>query len=92
MQATWRELGERIYTLLDDKNVRWTSVDPIAFAEAGKKTFSPLLIWIGFEPGSLAYKLANTAAEAVTFLLAQAGFSGFEIGFRESIVTRSAAG
>jgi hypothetical protein len=92
MQTTWRELGERVYTLLDDKGVRWTSMDPLAFAEAGEKTFSPLLIWIGVEPESLAYELANTAAEAVTFLLAQAGFSGFETGFRESVVTRSVAG
>jgi hypothetical protein len=92
MQATWRELGERVHTLLDDKEVRWTSIDPLAFAEAGKTTFSPLLIWIGVEPKSLAYELANTAAEAVTFLLTEAGFSGFEIGFRESVVTRSVAG
>ncbi|KAI6100522.1 hypothetical protein F5141DRAFT_1009288, partial [Pisolithus sp. B1] len=92
MQATWCELGERVYTLLDDKRVRWTSIDPLAFAEVGKKTFSPLLIWIGVEPESLTYELANTVAEAITFLLTEAGFSGFEIGFRESIVTRSIAG
>ncbi|KAI6098074.1 hypothetical protein EDD16DRAFT_1718740 [Pisolithus croceorrhizus] len=65
---------------------------PLAFAEAGKKTFSPLLIWIGVELESLTYELANTAADAVTFLLTEAGFSGFEIGFRESVVTRSVAG
>ncbi|KAI6163349.1 hypothetical protein EDD17DRAFT_1776098 [Pisolithus thermaeus] len=92
MQATWCELGEHVYTLLDDQGVRWTSIDPLAFAEAGKKTFSPLLIWIGVEPESLTYELANTAAEAITFLLTEAGFSGFEIGFRESVVTRSVAG
>ncbi|KAI6094909.1 hypothetical protein F5141DRAFT_1191569 [Pisolithus sp. B1] len=92
MQAAWCELGECVYTLLDDKGVRWTSIDPLAFAEAGKKTFSPLLFWIGVEPESLTYELANTAADAVTFLLTEAGFSGFEIGFRESVVTRSVAG
>jgi hypothetical protein len=92
MQATWRELGQRVYTLLDNMNVPWTSMDPVAFAEAGEKTFSSLLIWIGVEPKSLAYELANTAAEAVTNLLTQAGFSGFEVSFRESVVTRSVAG
>ncbi|EIW51600.1 uncharacterized protein TRAVEDRAFT_54355 [Trametes versicolor FP-101664 SS1] len=92
MQATWPALGEGVYKLLDDKMVRWTSIDPLAFAEAGKGTFSPLLIWIGVEPTSLTFELANTAAEAVTFLLAEAGFSGIEIGFRESVVTRSTAG
>lgn len=89
IKATWRELGERVFTVLDDKGVR--CIDPLSFAEAGEKPFSPLPIWIGVEPEFLAYELANSAAEAVT-LLAQASFSGFEIGFRESVVTRSVAG
>ncbi|KAI6023579.1 hypothetical protein BKA83DRAFT_4261450 [Pisolithus microcarpus] len=92
LQPVWCEVGERIYTLLDSKGVRWTSIDPVIFADAGEERFSPLLIWIGVEPKSLPYELANTAAEAVSFLLAEAGFSGIEIGFRESVVTRSVAG
>jgi hypothetical protein len=92
MQPVWIELGERVYKLLDATGVRWTSIDPLAFAEAGKKIFSPLLLWIGVVPESLQYELANTAAEAVTKLISEAGFSGVEIGFRESIVTPSVAG
>ncbi|KAJ4501282.1 hypothetical protein C8R41DRAFT_892481 [Lentinula lateritia] len=92
IQPVWLELGQRVYKLLDEMGVRWTSIDPLAFAEAGKKSFSPLLLWIGVVPGSLQYKLANTAAEAVTKLISDAGFSGVEIGFRESIVTPSLAG
>ena len=67
--------------MLDDKDVLWTSMDCLAFAEAGKEKFSPLLIWIGVEPKSLAYELANTVADAITYFIDQAGFSGFEIGF-----------
>ncbi|TFK53866.1 hypothetical protein OE88DRAFT_1732622 [Heliocybe sulcata] len=70
-----------------DKGVRWTSIDPVAFAEAGKKTFSLLLLWVGVVPGSVSYELANTAAEAVTKLISEAGFSDFEIGFREKPFT-----
>lgn len=92
MQPVWLELGERVYKLLDKTGVRWTSIDPLAFAEAGKKSFSPLLLWVGVVPESLQYELANTAAEAVTKLISEAGFSGVEIGFRESIVTPSLAG
>jgi hypothetical protein len=92
MQPVWLELGERIYKLLDEMGVRWTSIDPLAFAEAGEKSFSPLLLWIGVVPESLRYELANTAAEAATRLISEAGFSGVEIGFRESIVTPSVAG
>ncbi|TDL27071.1 hypothetical protein BD410DRAFT_812777 [Rickenella mellea] len=92
MQTSWPELGRRACNLLDEKKVTWTSMDSLAFAEAGMPRFSPLLIWIGVEPKSLAYALANIAAEAVNYFLTQAGFSDFEIGFRESVVTRAAAG
>lgn len=51
------------------------SIDPLSFAEARKTTFSPLLVWIGVKPVSLAYELANTATEAVTFVLTQAGLA-----------------
>jgi len=89
MQATWPELGRSVCDLLDDKGVLWTSMDCLAFAEAGKEKFSPLLIWIGVKPKSLAYELANTVADAITYFINHAGFSGFEIGFRESVVTHS---
>ena len=90
MQPTWPDLGRRVCGLLNEKNVVWTSVDCLAFAEAGETRFSPLLIWIGVEPKSLAYELANTAAEAITYFINEAGFNDFEIGFRESVVTHSA--
>ncbi|KAG5640870.1 hypothetical protein DXG03_006767 [Asterophora parasitica] len=66
--------------------------DPLAFAEAGKETFSLLLLWIGVVPKSLQYELANAVAEAVTKLISEAGFTGVEIGFRESTVSPSLAG
>ena len=87
-----RELGERVYALLDDKGARWTSIDSLAFAEAGEPTFSPLLIWIGVEPKSLTYEPANTKAEAVTSSLVQVGFNGFEIGFHQSVISRPILG
>ncbi|KAJ3825589.1 hypothetical protein F5880DRAFT_1610980 [Lentinula raphanica] len=89
MQDNWPEIGERLYTLLDDNEIRWTSIDPLAFAEAGEEPFCPLLLWIGVEPASLGSEDAQTVAEAATFLLASFGFQGIEIGFRESVVTRS---
>ncbi|KAL4244521.1 hypothetical protein ABKN59_009801 [Abortiporus biennis] len=30
----WHAIGTRIYKLLDSKGVKWTSIDPVAFAEA----------------------------------------------------------
>ncbi|KAH7883332.1 hypothetical protein F5I97DRAFT_1980926 [Phlebopus sp. FC_14] len=60
--------------------------------EARGTRFSELLIWIGVKPGSLEYNVANYAADAVTYFLDTAGFTDFEIGFRESIMTRSVSG
>jgi hypothetical protein len=88
MQTFWSATGgNSVCDILDDKGVIWTSVDCVIFADAGQTKFSPLLIWIGIEPKSLSYELANMVADTITYFLSQAGFSDFEIGFRESIVT-----
>ncbi|KAJ3821991.1 hypothetical protein F5880DRAFT_1578098 [Lentinula raphanica] len=51
IQALWPAIGEPLYKLLDSKNIRWTSIDPVAFADArNPKPFCPLLFWIGVEP------------------------------------------
>ncbi|KAJ3835114.1 hypothetical protein EV361DRAFT_778755, partial [Lentinula raphanica] len=34
IQDNWSDIGKRLYTLLDDKMVRWTSIDPVVFADA----------------------------------------------------------
>lgn len=88
----WHALGTSIYQLLDSQAVKWTSIDPVAFAEQGQvKPFCPLLMWIGVYPESLSYHAAIAAAEAIKEILAQAGFPEIEVAFRESVVTRSVA-
>ncbi|KAF9048851.1 hypothetical protein BJ165DRAFT_1343224 [Panaeolus papilionaceus] len=88
----WEDIGESIYALLDSQNVRWTSMDPVGFAEEGvEKPFCSLLIWIGVYPKSLSYDAAVAAAEAIKKILTQAGFPEIEVAFRESVVTRSVA-
>jgi hypothetical protein len=88
----WRAIGTSIYQFLVSQSVKWTSIDPVAFAEEGEvKPFCPLLMWIGVYPESLLYKTAVTAAEVIKNILAQAGFPEIEVAFRESVVTRSVA-
>ncbi|KAJ3727086.1 hypothetical protein C8R42DRAFT_717906 [Lentinula raphanica] len=88
----WLDIGNDICTLLDDKKVRWTSVDPVSFADKGKEPFCQLLLWIGVEPASLSYEDAKNAADAIERLLSVNGFPSIQIAFRESIVTRSVSG
>ncbi|KAI9442962.1 hypothetical protein H4582DRAFT_1921557 [Lactarius indigo] len=88
----WHAIGTSIYQLLDSQAIKWTSIDPVAFAEQGQvKPFCPLLVWIGVYPESLLYHAAMAAAEALKKILAQAGFPEIEVAFRESVVTRSVA-
>jgi hypothetical protein len=88
----WRAIGTRIYQFLDTQSIKWTLIDPVAFAKEGEvKPFCPLLLWIGVYPESLLCTAAVAAAEAIKEILAQVGFPKIEVAFRESVVARSAA-
>ncbi|KAG0634813.1 hypothetical protein HOY80DRAFT_1012275 [Tuber brumale] len=81
----WLKIGTDIYQALDALDVKWTSIDPVAFANAGeKKPFCSLLMWIGVKHETLAFEAAVTAAGAVEGILRQAGFPKIEVAFRDS--------
>jgi hypothetical protein len=77
-----------VYTFLDDLDVKWTTIDPVRFAEV-KGEAGPLHLWIGVIPDSLSKKDAEIAAEGCKKLLIEAQFPDIEIAFRESVFTRS---
>ena len=91
--TAWLSIGKRIYEYLDSARVKWTSINPLAYANAGDaKPFCPLVITIGVKPNSLLYEAAITASTAVKEILAGGGFPDIEVAFVESVVTRSVAG
>ena len=91
IQPAWVSIGQRIYQELDSFNVMWTSINPLAYANAGeRKPFCPLIICIGVKPNTLPYEKAVAAAAIVKNILAEAGFPDIEVAFVESVVTRSA--
>ncbi|KAF8874482.1 hypothetical protein BD779DRAFT_1664243 [Infundibulicybe gibba] len=91
--GSWLKIGEEIYRSLDSHDVKWTSIDPVAFANAGEKTpFCPLLMWIGVKHESLRFEDAVAAADAIKGILSIAGFPEVEVAFRESEVTHSVGG
>jgi hypothetical protein len=75
-----------VYTLLDDLDIEWSTIDPVRFAEIKGET-GPLYLWIGVIPNSL--KLA--ADDGCKKILIEAQFTNVEIAFRESVSTRSIA-
>jgi hypothetical protein len=89
---TWLSIGRRICHDLDSIGVKWTSINPLAYANAGEaKPFCPLILSIGVQPRSLLYDAAVAAAAVVKNILADAGFPAIEVAFVESVVTRSVA-
>ena len=89
MQDRWLGIGNLICEHLDSRAVKWSSIDPVRFAEAEKEAFSALYLWIGVIPGTLVFEAARAAAEGCRDILAREGFPDIEIAFRESVVTRS---
>jgi len=89
----WRELGERIYKHFDSINLKWTSIDPVRFAEVGGKP-GPLFLWVGVLPGAFSYPgttgMAAALAARCKQILSEYKITNVEIAFRESTYTRSA--
>jgi len=89
IQLTWVSIGTRICHELESVGIMWTSVNPLAYANAGEpKPFCPLILCVGVNPGSLLYETAVAAAAVVKNILTDAGFPDIEVAFIESVVTR----
>ncbi|KAJ7147595.1 hypothetical protein C8R43DRAFT_889571 [Mycena crocata] len=89
---TWRSIGKSVYEYLDSMSLNWTSINPLAYANAGEaKPFCSLILCIGVKPHSLLYDAAAVAAAVVEKILADAGFPDIEVAFVELVVTRSVA-
>ena len=87
----WRELGRQVYEYFDSVAVKWTSIDPVRFAEVGRNAQAgPLFLWVGVMPGTLSRDDAEVAAVGCKDILAQSQITDVEIAFRESVFTRSA--
>ncbi|KAJ3567822.1 hypothetical protein NP233_g6112 [Leucocoprinus birnbaumii] len=87
---SWPKIGADFYKLLDSRRAKWTSIDPVSFANAGEKTpFCKLLIWISVKHKTLIFDDAVVATNAVKDIL-RIRLPQYEVAFRESEVTQSA--
>ena len=89
LQDVWPTLHIEVYEFLDSVGVNWSTIDPVCFAEEGKKETGPVHLWIGVVPRSLSFEDAQDAAAGCKQILANAGFPDIEIAFRESVYIRS---
>jgi len=74
------ELGEKIYKFLDSIGLKWTSIDPVRFAEAEKEP-GPLFLWVGVLPGTLSPDHVKGAAVRCKELLMEYAITDVEIAF-----------
>jgi len=87
---SWVSTLQRIYEYLDTMGVRWTSINPLAYANEGEAIpFCAFIVSVGVTPCSLAYEDAVAAAGGVKEILAKSGLAGVEVAFVESVVERS---
>jgi hypothetical protein len=86
----WHELGQQIYEYFDSIDLKWTSIDPVCFAEVGEET-GPLYLWVGVMPRTLSREHAENAALHCEQILAKCQITGVGIAFRDSVFTRSSS-
>jgi hypothetical protein len=78
IQNVWPKLGEQVYTFLDSLNVKWSTIDPVRFAEEGGES-GQLYLWVGVVPKSLSFEGAKAAADGCKKILTFAHFPDIEI-------------
>ena len=70
IQPTWLKTAWAIVDSLDSLQVKWNTVDPLAYANAGDAALiCEFVITIAVLPGSLTYDAAVAAADAVNKIL-----------------------
>ena len=72
IQPVWLEIGTKISFALDSMAVKWTSIGPRAYANAGEsKLICPFVLRIGVVPHSLPYEDALAATTIVEDIFAE---------------------
>ena len=90
----WEDVCLKIRDLLDKEKVRFSTIDVVRFRTVPDQQIpaatSPVVIWIGVIPDSLADGDARKSANAILALLEDEGIIDVDIEFRESVFRRSA--
>ena len=90
----WENVRPKVRDLLDKQQVRFSTIDLVRFRTVPDQqtpaAISPVVIWVGVLPDSLASKDAFNSANAILALLSNEGITAVEVEFRESVFRRSA--
>ncbi|KAG9019212.1 hypothetical protein FRB90_005287 [Tulasnella sp. 427] len=82
-----------IAATLDSLNVALTSINPLAYANAGEATpFCDFVVSVGVKPHCLVYDDAVVAGTAFHKIFVELGYPTIQVAFVESVVRRSGPG
>ncbi len=89
----WEDVRPKVRDLLDKQQVRFSTIDLVRFRTVPDQqtpaVISPVVIWVGVLPDSLAGEDAFNSANAILALLEDEGITAVDIEFRESVFRRS---
>lgn len=85
IREAWLELGLTVAQYLDAHNVKWSTIDPVRFAEEENRP-GALHLWIGVEPETLSFEAARDVGEGCKATILS-NFPDIEIAFRHSVYT-----
>ncbi|KAJ6588649.1 hypothetical protein B0H19DRAFT_1248273 [Mycena capillaripes] len=90
----WEDVRPKVRDLLDEQQVRFSTIDLVRFRTVPDQqtaaVISPVVIWVGVLPDSLAGEDAFNSANAILALLEDEDITAVDIEFRESVFRRSA--
>jgi len=90
----WENVRPKVRDLLDKHQVRFSTIDLVRFRTVPDQqtpaVISPVVIWVGVLPDSLAGEDAFNSANAILALLEDEDITAVDIEFRESVFRRSA--
>ena len=78
MAPVRRALGQQVYEYFDSLAVKWTSIDPVRFAEVEEEA-GPIFLCVGVMPGTLSRDDAKVAAVGCKQIIAQFQITDVEI-------------
>ncbi len=88
INAIWDDsLGRKVVAYLDERGVKWTSIDIVRIGISGEYR-NPVILWIGVFPDSLPREEGRTVAFGCLDILHKAGIDDIDVEIRESIVRR----
>ena len=89
----WEDVRPKVRDLLDKHQVRFSIIDLVRFRTVPDQetpaAISPVVIWVGVLPDSLAGEDAFNSANAILALLEDEGIAAVDVEFRESVFRRS---